>query len=59
MRKLHTFTQNATIVCEPSVYGCTLKTREKRTTDFVFDFSRVLSAYKCKYQTSWGGVLLM
>ena len=25
--------------CKPTTCGCTLKTREKPTTDFVFDFS--------------------
>ena len=25
--------------CKPNTYSCTLKTREKPTTDFIFDFS--------------------
>ena len=49
-QKLHTFTQIPTILCNPHLYTCTLKTREKRTTDFVFDFSRVMSGQKCKYR---------
>ena len=49
-QKLHTFTQNPTILYNPHTYTCTRKTREKRTTDFVFHFSRVLSGQKCKYR---------
>ncbi|MDD6496276.1 MAG: hypothetical protein PUF47_06930, partial [Prevotella stercorea] len=38
-KKLHTLAFIAARRCKPCIYGCTLKTREKPTTYFVFDFS--------------------
>ena len=45
-QKLHTFAQIPTTHCNPHIYDRTLKTRKKPTTDFVFDFSRVMSGQK-------------
>lgn len=49
-QKLHTFAQISATICNPHFYTYTLKTRKKRTTDFVFHFSRVMSGQKCKYR---------